>query len=121
MTFPLFSYAFRPLFLLAGLSAILSIAYWMLVLNGVLTPQSGVNPVTWHGHEMIVGFALAVVGGFVLSAVATWTGRPAVSGIQVVWLVATWLLGRIAILGPGSIPGIAVVTLDMLFPLSLCY
>ncbi len=121
MTFPLFSYTFRPLFLLAGLSAILSIASWMLVLNGVSIPPSGISPLTWHGHEMIVGFALAVVGGFVLSAVATWTGRPPVSGVQVVWLVATWLLGRIAIVCSGSIPGVAIATLDMLFPLSLCY
>jgi len=77
--------------------------------------------VYWHGHEMIVGFALAVVAGFVLSAVATWTGRPAVSGPAVMWLGCAWLLGRIAVVYAGAIPLPAAATLDMLFPLSLCY
>ncbi len=117
----LFSYTFRPFFLLAGLFAILAIARWFLILNGTISPISGISPLHWHGHEMIVGFALAVVAGFVLSAVATWTGRPAVSGLPVVGLVAAWVAGRIAMHYAGVIPQLAAAILDMLFPLALCF
>jgi len=116
----LFSYAFRPFFLLAGVWAIVAIARWMMIVNGAASPPFGINPVYWHGHEMIVGFALAVVAGFILSAVATWTGRPAVNGLAVVWLVVTWLLGRVAVYYTGAIPLVAGILLDMLFPLTLC-
>jgi uncharacterized protein involved in response to NO len=78
-------------------------------------------PVYWHAHEMIVGFAMATIAGFTLSAVATWTGRPAVNGLPVLWLVVTWLLGRIAMVCSQALAPIAVISLDMLFPLSLCY
>lgn len=117
----LFSYTFRPFFLIAGAWAVLAIVRWMLILNGLASPPFGTNPVYWHAHEMIVGFALAVVAGFVLSAVATWTGRPAVSGLAVVWLVLTWLLGRIAVYYTGAIPVLETAMLDMLFPLTLCF
>lgn len=115
-----FSYTFRPFFLLAGIWAILAIVAWMLILNGTVAAPQGINPVYWHGHEMVVGFALAVVAGFVLSAVATWTGRPAVSGPAVVWLVFTWLLGRAAMFPTYTAPPIVVAVLDMLFPITLC-
>jgi len=115
----LFSYTFRPFFLLAGLWAILAVVRWMLILNGVASPPFGTNPVYWHGHEMIVGFALAVVAGFVLSAVATWTGRPAINGSAVVWLVVSWLLGRLAIYYTGAMPVFVTALLDMLFPVTL--
>ena len=117
----LFSYTFRPFFLLAGVWAILAVARWMLVLNGAAAPPAGINPLYWHGHEMIVGFALAVVAGFVLSAVATWTGRPAISGFAVAWLVLSWLLGRIAMFSAVETPPSLAAGLDMLFPLTLCF
>jgi uncharacterized protein involved in response to NO len=116
----LFSYTFRPFFLVAAIWAILAVLRWMLILNGVVTSPGNVNAVHWHGHEMVVGFTFAVVAGFVLSAVATWTGRPAVSGIAVVWLVVAWLLGRIAMFSAAAIPPAVVALADMLFPIWLC-
>jgi uncharacterized protein involved in response to NO len=115
------SYTFRPFFLLAAVSAVVLLGYWMLLLNGLTPPRAGFNALNWHGHEMIVGFALAVVAGFVLSAVATWTGRPPVNGLAVAWLVVTWLSGRLAMFAAGNMPDTVVGALDMLFPLTLCY
>lgn len=120
MTRVLFSYAFRPFFLLAGLSGIGFIAFWVLSLNGQATLPKGLAPLHWHGHEMVVGFAMATVAGFVLSAVATWTGRAAVNGIAVVWLAMCWLIGRAAIFYGHFLHPYAVIALDMLFPVSLC-
>ena len=51
----LFSYTFRPFFLLAAFWAILAVIRWMLILNGVAAPPAAVNPLYWHGHEMIMG------------------------------------------------------------------
>jgi uncharacterized protein involved in response to NO len=116
----LFSYTFRPFFLAAACWAILAVARWMLMLNGVVAQPAGLNPLYWHSHEMIIGFALAVVAGFVLSAVATWTGRPAVSGRTVAWLVFSWLLGRVGMFAAVETPAILTAALDMLFPVTLC-
>ena len=114
-----FSYAFRPFFLLNSLFAVIAIALWIAMLNNQLPGLAVANPMLWHGHEMLIGFALATIAGFLLTAVATWTSRPPVSGRTLVWLVATWLAGRVTMLFSDSIPHAAVVVIDMLFPVSL--
>ena len=69
---------------------------------------------------MLVGFAMAAVAGFSLTAVANWTGRPAVHGAPLAWLVFSWLAGRLAMLLAAWIPAGLVALLDLLFPLLLC-
>ena len=112
-----FSYAFRPFFLLNSIFAIVVILTWVMTLHGSGIP--GLTPM-WHSHEMLVGFAMAAVAGFSLTAVANWTGRPSVHGIPLVWLVFCWLAGRLAMLFSGWLPAGVVALLDMLFPLLLC-
>jgi uncharacterized protein involved in response to NO len=97
----LFSYAFRPLFLLATLYAILIVPFWVTAWLGVHPmPALIANPIAWHAHEMVYGFAGAAVGGFALTAVATWTKRPPVAGAPLVLLSVLWLLARILFLLP---------------------
>ncbi|MEX0965033.1 MAG: NnrS family protein [Pseudohongiellaceae bacterium] len=96
-TYLLFSYAFRSLFLLAVLQALIGISLWLVWWTGAVSIEWRINPVFWHGHEMAVGFAGAAIGGFLLTAVATWTGRPAVRGWPLALLCALWLVAR---LGP---------------------
>lgn len=93
-TLPLFRMAFRPFFLLAGLLAIAAIGIWMLYLEGVLSWQAAIAPGNWHGHEMVFGFGGAVIVGFLLTAVQTWTGRRSINGPLLVALVLCWLLAR---------------------------
>ncbi|MGX2040930.1 NnrS family protein [Methylocaldum sp. MU1018] len=102
----LFSYAFRPFFLLLGALAVLSIPAWGLHLSGILTWPDAWPAAVRHGHEMIFGFAGAAIAGFLLTAVATWTGRPPVAGLPLTILCATWIAARIgaflpAIFGSG--------------------
>jgi uncharacterized protein involved in response to NO len=79
----LFTYAFRPLFLLATLYAIFVVPLWAAAWLGYLPmPASLRTPTWWHAHEMIYGFAGAAIGGFALTAVAAWTKRPPVSGFR---------------------------------------
>ncbi|MFW2389417.1 MAG: NnrS family protein [Polyangiales bacterium] len=92
----LFSYAFRPLFLLATIFAIVAVPLWVAAWLGyVPMPLALGSPSWWHAHEMIFGFAGAGVGGFALTAVATWTKRPPVAGISLLVLSMFWLVARI--------------------------
>lgn len=93
----LFSYAFRPFFLLLVVQAIAMVLFWSLTWSGIVPFDWQRNPVYWQGHEMLNGFAGAAIGGFLLTAVANWTNRPAISGWRLMLLCAVWLGGRLAV------------------------
>ena len=38
-------------------------------------------PMLWHAHEMLYGFAAAVIVGFLLTAGKAWTGQPTPRGL----------------------------------------
>jgi uncharacterized protein involved in response to NO len=99
----LFTYAFRSLFLLATLYAVVVVPLWAAAWLGFLPmPASLGTPTWWHAHEMIYGFAGAAIGGFALTAVATWTKRPPVSGVPLVILSALWVIARMLFAWPSS-------------------
>ena len=70
----LFALGFRPFFLVAGLSAVLLMMAWLLVLSGKLAPGAYMPSDLWHAHAMIFGFIAAGICGFLLTAVQAWTG-----------------------------------------------
>lgn len=117
---PFWSYAFRPFFLLSGLFAVAVVGVWVMTLHGDGPATLPPDTLTWHGHEMIVGFAMAAVAGFMLTAVATWTGRPPVSGLPLALLVCAWLAGRAAMLFAGLLPAWVTAFFDLAFPVLLC-
>ena len=112
------SYAFRPFFLLNGLFAVGVILLWALILHGHGPAFLPANPL-WHAHEMLVGFAMAAVAGFSLTAVANWTGRTPVSGPVLLVLVCAWLAGRLAMLLGILLPAWLVAATDLAFPVLL--
>ena len=114
----LLSYAFRPFFLMGGLFAMSGIFLWVMTLHGSGLP--GATPL-WHSHEMLIGFAMAAVAGFSLTAVANWTGRPAIKGAPLALLVFSWLAGRCAMLLSAWLPASLIFLLDMLFPVLLAW
>lgn len=68
---------------------------WMLIyLFSVPLPLAGLDPVTWHAHEMIYGYAIAVVAGFLLTAVSNWTGVRTWRGKPLAALLACWFVAR---------------------------
>lgn len=89
----LFATGFRPFFLLAFAHAAVTVALWGVMLGGRLPVTLARTPL-WHAHEMLFGFAPAVVAGFLLTAVPHWTSTRALSGPLLVALSALWLLGR---------------------------
>ena len=112
----LLSYAFRPFFLLNGWFAMGAITLWVIGLHGAAPEALPVASPLWHAHEMLFGFVMAAIAGFLLTAVATWTGRPAVHGATLAWLVAAWLAGRLAMFWVTAWPPILVAVTDLLFP-----
>lgn len=95
---PLWRQAFRPFFLFACIFSILSISAWALVQAGQLyfMPYGGVT--FWHAHEMLFGFVAAIIVGFLLTAVQSWTGLRATHGKPLMVLFTLWLLARIFML-----------------------
>ena len=108
-----FALGFRPFFLSAGIYAVLMMALWLLVLRGVIT-LGELSPPVWHGHEMLFGFAVAVIAGFLLTAAQNWTGIRTPSGRPLAALFLLWLAGRLSFLVPG-IPTELVAGIDLLF------
>ncbi|WP_219117688.1 NnrS family protein [Janthinobacterium sp. UMAB-56] len=88
---------FRPFYLLAAVFAAISIPLWLASYAGLLADGMHVG-LGWHMHEMVFGFALAVVVGFLYTAGRNWTGLPTPHGAQLMALVALWLAGRVAML-----------------------
>lgn len=89
------SLAFRPFFLLAALSSIVSLGVWIgFFLGHTFTDGFVMTPHVWHVHEMIFGFAATVAVGFVLTAVQTWTKLPSLSKGWILLLVSLWLVVR---------------------------
>ncbi|KRW94748.1 NnrS family protein [Paracoccus sp. MKU1] len=80
----------RPLFLLAGLWAVLVPSAW-LAPSGLVA-----DPVSWHRHELLFGMGGAAVGGYLLTALPAWTGRPRVAPATTAIMVALWFAGRLA-------------------------
>lgn len=100
---PIWRGAFRPLFLLAGLQAIIGVVWWLSsMIHGLWAPQLGTTAL-WHGHEMIFAFGGAALGGFLLTAIANWTGRPPLQGRPIILLTLCWLAGRVAMVYAANI------------------
>jgi uncharacterized protein involved in response to NO len=90
---------FRPFYLLASIFAALSIALWSAQYEGWLTSSYLPGPV-WHAHEMLYGFTLAVITGFLFTAARNWTERSTPTGGWLMAISALWVAGRVLILTP---------------------
>jgi uncharacterized protein involved in response to NO len=84
------SAGFRPFFLCAALWAAVAVPVWLALLAGEVGLPSALPPAIWHAHEMVFGYAAAVVAGFLLTAIPNWTGRMPLQG------------GPLALLVPGG-------------------
>lgn len=93
----LWSSAFRPFFLLGAIYGVFlmlaaagaALAWWAL-------PVHGISLYAWHGHEIVFGFAAALIVGIVLTALPSWAHTAEIDGGRLQLLAACWLLGRLA-------------------------
>jgi uncharacterized protein involved in response to NO len=112
--FALWALGFRPFYLLASIFGALSIALWSLQFTGWL-PRPYLPAPIWHAHEMIFGFVLAVVVGFLFTAGRNWANLPTPTGAPLAAIVALWLAARILVLTPFGWAGAIV---NAAFPLA---
>ncbi|HEX7438550.1 MAG TPA: NnrS family protein, partial [Caldimonas sp.] len=112
--FALWQLGFRPFYLLASLFAALSIGLWAAQFAGWLGRPYLSGPL-WHAHEMLFGFTLAVIVGFLFTAGRNWSNRPTPTGLPLAALAALWVAGRVLVLTPF---GWAAAVVDAAFPLA---
>ncbi|MCC6879287.1 MAG: NnrS family protein, partial [Rhodocyclaceae bacterium] len=115
---PLLSSAFRPFYFLGTLYAALLTAAWLGAWLGHWdVPSVGTPLRLWHGHEMLFGFAAAIIAGIVLTALPSWAGTEEIRGGRLALLVLLWLAGRIAFWAAPWLPPPAPAIADLLlFP-----
>jgi uncharacterized protein involved in response to NO len=111
----LFNLGFRPFFLLAGISAFLLIPLWILFYTRGTTEFGYYTATYWHSHEMLFGYTVAVIAGFLLTAVRNWTDMPTPGGKALAGLVLLWLAGRIAPFVGDDLPDWMIAALDIAF------
>ncbi len=112
--FALWQLGFRPFYLLASSFAAASILLWSLQFTGLLRSPYLSGPL-WHAHEMLFGFTLAVIVGFLFTAGKNWTGKPTPTGWKLAALALLWVAARVLVLTPW---GWASAIANFAFPLA---
>jgi uncharacterized protein involved in response to NO len=107
---------FRPFFFAAGVWSASALTLWIVLLATGAALPSRFDPLSWHIHEMLFGFVMATIAGFLLTAIPNWTGRRPVSGVPLALLAGLWLLGRIICLISALMPAWLAVAADLAFP-----
>lgn len=98
---PVLNLGFRLFFLLAGCLAILTMLKWSHITfatHFAFVAEQDMIPFFWHGHEMVYGYSLAVIAGFLLTAVKTWTNQPMPYGYKLLMIAVPWLIARVIFL-----------------------
>jgi len=111
----IFALGFRPFFLLAGWLAILLMAFWVPVFVGGVASDIYYAQIDWHSHEMIFGYTVAVIAGFLLTAVRNWTNTPTPSGLPLAGMGALWLIARILPILVAIFPRWLIAAADLAF------
>lgn len=118
-SFALFNLSFRPFFLGAGIFSILSIGLWSLIyIFRFQLPIEAMSSNQWHAHEMVYGYGMAVLSGFLLTAAKNWTGVQTINGKPLILLFGCWALARILFLG-GTQQLQLAAAFDLLFGLGV--
>ena len=100
--YPVLNLGFRPFFIGAALFSVLSMLVWMGIYVFRWSWQPALPAVSWHAHEMVFGYGMAVIAGFLLAAVKNWTGVQTLHGIPLLLLFLPWLAARILLLLSGA-------------------
>jgi len=100
---PLLRLGFRPFFLFGSLYAVIAIVVWVWMFQTGQPSILKAPALWWHVHEMLFGFAMAIVVGFVLTAVQNWTGINGTKQARLGLLVVLWFLPRILFWTPAPL------------------
>ena len=112
---PVLALGFRPFFLLAAVAAVLEMLLWLAMWGRGTAFGNDYGLIEWHAHEMLFGYATAVIAGFLLTAVRNWTGVNTLSGVPLGGLALVWLAGRLLPWLGDWWPGLLVAGVDLAF------
>lgn len=102
--FSIFDEAYRPFFILAATASLFYMTIWTAFYTFHFNLNfENISPTMWHAHEMLFGYAMAVITGFLLTVEKYWLGYVIKTKSVLVSLVILWLLARVSI-------SIAVIT-----------
>ena len=117
----LFNIGFRPFFLGAGIFSVITILAWTLVYSFQVSVSVGlISLFEWHAHQMIYGFSMAVIAGFLLTAIMNWTSIATLHGASLKTLFICWAIPRVLLLFGLRFIEIAAL-FDFLFFVGLIY
>ena len=120
LTQPVLMCGLRPFFVLVPASAMFLVALWLALLSGALPGwQPSGGPLAWHAHELLLGFGMAAVAGFLLTAVPEFTGTSGASPARILALVLLWLGARLAYLLSPLVGAVPALLLNLLLGLGL--
>ena len=121
LDYPIFALGFRAFFALAGLFALVLIALWTSVFDGSLVTDNYYPNTYWHAHEMLLGYSVAVIAGFLLTAVKNWTGVQTLQDGKLAGLCLLWVYGRIVPFYSELLPDPLIALIDVSFLPTLAY
>ncbi len=110
---------FRPFFLLGALYGPLLALWWLGAELGAWVPRAADLPLFLvHGHELVFGFAVAIVCGVLLTALPSWSGMREPGAGWLLALLLAWFAGRATFLARGALPpAIALAGESLLLPM----
>lgn len=106
----LWNLGFRPFYLLAGLFATLSIPLWIAQYAGWLGAHAPIAGPLWHAHELLFGYAFAVIVGFLFTAGRNWANQPTPTGATLAAIAALWVAARVLVFTPYALAAAAADT-----------
>lgn len=113
---PLFGRGFRPFFMLGAAYGVITIAIWGAFYSGHVMPPAVIpDAIGWHAHEMIYGFSMAIIAGFLLTAVANWTGGAPVRQAHLAGLCLLWVAGRVVMNVELHLPAALIYAIQLAF------
>ncbi|MCK4841503.1 MAG: NnrS family protein [Methylococcales bacterium] len=121
LNYPIFALGFRVFFALAGLFALIAIALWSSIFKGSLIIDNYYPTTVWHAHEMLLGYSMAVIAGFLLTAVKNWTGIQTIQNDKLAGLCLLWVYGRIVCFYSELLPDFFIALIDFSFLPALAY
>ncbi|WP_394757741.1 NnrS family protein [Rhodoferax sp.] len=101
---PFLRLGFRPFYVGGALLAALIVPLWVAMFLGGWPLSPAVPGLLWHAHEMLFGFAVAIIVGFLMTAGKAWTGLATPRGASLAALALLWLGARVAsVTGPYAV------------------
>ncbi len=108
----LFALGFRPFYLCAAILAAAAVPLWIGQYLLLIPAPGYLSGIAWHAHEMVFGFAAAVISGFLFTAARNWTGLPTPTGSRLAALALLWIAGRVLVF---TGPGVLAAAVDVAF------